>query len=350
MKRWLRLGRLVPLFGIMMLGLIGCGNEQISALQPQGKGASALFDLMVLSLAIMVVVLVVVFILFGYVLVKFRHRKGDDSIPEQVEGNHMLEVLWTAIPIVLLLVLAVPTVMTTFDLAVSEKSAEATEDGEEEEKKGPMTIKVTGHQYWWEFEYPDQEVVTAQELYLPVDERVNIELSSADVIHSFWIPSIAGKMDTNPGDKLTNKMWLHPEKTGTYQGACAELCGDSHALMYFKVKVVERDEFDAWIESMKNTKFDDAPSEVAQGQKIFEQNCLQCHAVGDKGGNVGPALTGFADNEKVAGIADHNKENIKKWINDPQEMKPGNNMPDFNFNEEQLDALADYLMELETAE
>ncbi|MCF6136970.1 cytochrome c oxidase subunit II [Pseudalkalibacillus berkeleyi] len=349
MKRWLRLGRIVPLLGIMMLGLMGCGNEQISALQPQGKGASAVFDLMILSLAIMVVVLVIVFILFGYVLVKFRERKGDDSIPEQVEGNHLLEVLWTAIPIVLLVVLAVPTVTATFDLSVSEKSAEQSADGAEEDK-GPMTINVTAHQYWWEFEYPDQEIVTAQELYLPVDERVNVNLSSADVIHSFWIPTISGKMDTNPGDKLENKMWLHPEKVGTYQGACAELCGDSHALMYFKVKVLEKDDFNAWVKSMKETKYDDAPSQVAQGQKIFESNCLQCHAVGDKGGNVGPSLTGFSDNEKVAGILEHNKDNIKKWINDPQDVKPGNNMPDFDFNEKQLDALADYLLELKTAE
>ncbi|MGM7701032.1 cytochrome c oxidase subunit II [Pseudalkalibacillus sp. Hm43] len=349
MKRWLRIGRIIPLFGILMLGLMGCGNPQLSALQPQGKGASALFDLMILSLAIMVVVLVIVFILFGYVLVKFRERKGDDTIPEQVEGNHLLEVLWTAIPIVLLLVLAVPTVMTTFDLAVSEKSAEESKDASGD-KEGPMTINVTAHQYWWEFEYPDQGVITSQELYLPVDERVNVNLSSADVIHSFWIPTISGKMDTNPGDKLENTMWLHPEKTGTFQGACAELCGDSHALMYFKVKVLEKEEFDAWMESMKNTKYDDAPSQVAEGQKIFENNCLSCHAVGDKGGNVGPALTGFADNEKVAGILEHNKDNIKKWINDPQDIKPGNNMPDFNFNEQQLDALADYLLELKTAE
>ncbi|WLD95028.1 cytochrome c oxidase subunit II [Alkalihalobacillus sp. AL-G] len=353
MKRWLRLGRIVPVFGLMMLGLMGCGDPSMSALQPQGKGADAVFDLMILSLVIMIVVLVVVFILFTYVLIKFRKRKGDDSIPEQVEGNHLLEVLWTAIPIVLLLILAVPTVITTFDLAVSEKSAEksaSAADGEEAKEEGPMTVKVTAHQFWWEFEYPELGVVTAQELYLPVDKKTNIDLSSADVLHSFWVPAISGKMDTNPGDKLVNKMWMHPTETGTFQGACAELCGDAHALMYFKVKVVEQEEFDAWIESMKQVKFAEASSDVAEGQKIFENNCLQCHAVGDKGGKVGPALTGFGDNEKVAGILDHTKENIMKWINNPQDVKPGNNMPDFNLDEPQLDALADYLLELKTAE
>ncbi|WP_257350591.1 cytochrome c oxidase subunit II [Pseudalkalibacillus decolorationis] len=348
MKRWLRLGRIVPIFGLMLLGLMGCGNPQMSALQPQGKGAEAAYDLMILSLVVMVVVLVIVFLLFTYVLIKFRKRKGDDSIPEQVEGNHMLELLWTGIPIVLLIILAVPTVMTTFDLAVTEKAASG-EEGEEAKKDAPMTVKVTAHQFWWEFEYPELGVVTAQELYLPVDTRTNVELSSADVIHSFWIPSISGKMDTNPGDKLVNKMWLHPEEIGTFQGACAELCGDAHALMYFQVKVVSQEKFDAWVESMKTVKFADASSDVSEGQKIFENNCLQCHAVGDKGGKVGPALTGFGDNEKVAGILDHNKENIMKWINNPHDVKPGNNMPDFNFDDAQLDALSDYLLGLETA-
>jgi cytochrome c oxidase subunit 2 len=340
MRQWIAKWRLAPLFVMIALFLMGCGDPRLSTLIPQGEVAQKQYDLMVLSIIIMTIVLVVVFILFAYVVVKFRRKAGDNEIPEQVEGSHILEMIWTAIPILLILILAIPTVMQTFELSVDEEAA-AAEDA--------FKIKVTAHQYWWEFEYPDHEIVTAQELYIPVNERVYVELEASDVIHSFWVPALAGKTDTNPG--LTNTMWLKGDKEGIYFGKCAELCGASHALMDFKVRVVDEAEFTAWVDSMKNPA--EPTTELAQqGQKVFENNCLQCHAVGANGGNMGPALTGFGDNLKIAGILDfdeeNGKENLKKWISDPLKVKPGNSMPPFGktLNEQELDALVEYLTDL----
>jgi cytochrome c oxidase subunit II len=332
MAKW----RALPLFAMMALLLMGCGDPRLSTLIPQGKVADMQYDLMIISIIIMTVVIVVVFALYAFVLLKYRRKPGDNEIPEQVEGSHILEMIWTAIPILLVIILAVPTVWQTFELDVDQESAKA---------KDALKVEVTAHQYWWEFKYPDQEVVTAQELYIPKDKRVILELNSADVIHSFWVPAIAGKTDNNPG--ITNEMWLEADKEGIYFGKCAELCGDSHALMDFKVRVVDDAEFTAWIEDMKQTE---APATqlAKDGQEIFANNCLQCHAVGAEGGNMGPALTGFGDNLKIAGILDYSPENLKKWITSPQEHKPGNIMPAFDkrLSDEELNSLVEYLTNL----
>ncbi|WP_050979753.1 cytochrome c oxidase subunit II [Fictibacillus macauensis] len=319
---------------MLALLLMGCGDPTLSTLLPQGEVAKSQYSLMVLSLAIMIFVLLVVFIIYAIVLVRFRQKKGDDSIPEQVEGSHTLEILWTAIPIVLLIILAVPTVIHTFNVSAKEKAG-----------KNELSIKVTGHQYWWQFEYPKDEIATAQELVLPVNTKVHVELTSADLIHSFWVPSLAGKTDTNPGDHNKNYMWLDTgSKTGVYKGKCAELCGASHALMDFKVKVVSKEDYEAWKTNFKSATAKSA--DQAQGQEVFKKNCLSCHAIGKEGGSTGPNLTGFGDKEKIAGILDHNKDNLKKWIRDPQKIKPGNNMPKLNLQDDDIEAVADYLLKM----
>jgi cytochrome c oxidase subunit II len=336
MRQLIAKWRGLPLFAMMALLLMGCGDPRLSALTPQGKVAQMQYDLMWISIVIMTIVLVVVFVLFAFVLVKYRRKPGDNEIPEQVEGSHLLEMIWTAVPILLIIILAVPTVMQTFELDVNKDSAEA---------KDALTVEVTAHQYWWEFKYPDQEVVTAQELIIPKGKRVVLELNSADVIHSFWVPAIAGKTDNNPGIK--NQMWIEADKEGIYFGKCAELCGSSHALMDFKVRVVDDAGFTAWIDDMKQQE-EPATQLAKDGQEIFANNCLSCHAVGDQGGNMGPALTGFGDNLKIAGILDYDEDNLKKWITQPQEVKPGNNMPAVGAGLEkaELDALVEYLMNL----
>ncbi len=336
MKKWLQKGRFLSLFAMLALLLMGCGDPTLSALIPQGEVADKQFQLMLISISIMILVLVVVFVLYAFVLLKFRKKKGDNSTPKQVEGNHMLELLWTVIPILLLIILAVPTVMRTFEFSADAKPA----------SKSELSIKVTGHQYWWEFEYPKEELITSQELVLPADTKVHVELSSADVIHSFWIPSLAGKTDTNPGDKNKNYMWF---ETGSqtdvvYKGKCAELCGASHALMDFKVRVVSKEDYKNWVAGFKAA--DDKSSANANGQQVFEKNCLSCHAVGQNGGNTGPSLTGFGDKDRIAGILEHDKDNLKEWIKDPQEVKPGNSMPKVNLSDEEVDAVADYLLGL----
>ncbi|TLS37667.1 cytochrome c oxidase subunit II [Pseudalkalibacillus caeni] len=336
MRRWKNVWRFLPLLAVMALTLTGCGNEQLSALLPQGEGARMQFNLMMLSLYIMIGVFIVVAIIYTVVLLKFRRRKGDNEIPEQTEGNVTLEILWTTIPIILLLILAVPTVMTTFAL----------DPDEEKIPKDAIRVNVTAHQYWWEFEYPDLEVKTSQDLYMPAGEKVYFNLKSKDVIHSFWVPAIGGKMDTNTATE--NLMWLKADEAGTYFGKCAELCGPSHALMDFKVIVKDKKDFMAWADKMKAAKGEPEGDLAAQGQEIFQANCIGCHAIGNEGSNVGPNLTSFGDRTTIAGILEHNEENLKKWIKNPQDIKTGNNMPQFGkqLSDDELDALAEYLMGL----
>lgn len=326
----------VPAFGLLLLLLTGCGEENLSALRPRGTGAKIQFDLMMLSIYIMIGVFLVVAVIFTYVILKFRKRRGEeDIIPEQVEGNTTLEVIWTSIPILLLLILAIPTVLATFTLA-----AEAPEDDD-----SVLEIEVTAYQYWWDFNYPGLDFNTAQDLYIPVGEKVYFELTSNDVIHSFWIPALAGKMDNNPG--LINKMWIEAKEPGVYKGKCAELCGPSHALMDFKVIALERDEFDKWANNMKNATAKAESSEAQAGEEVFAQSCISCHAIGDEGGNIGPDLTSFGERETLAGFLDVTDENIADWIKDPQALKPANTMPAFGnqLSDDEINSLVAYLKE-----
>ncbi len=329
----------MPLLAGMVLLLSACGRADLSTLRPQGPVAEEQFGLMKLTILIMVLVVAIVFAIAFYVIIRFRRRPGDKSIPVQVEGNHKLEIIWTVIPIILLIILGVPTVKTVFGLA-------------EDHTKDPdaVQIKVTAHQYWWEFEYPNLGVKTAQELLIPNDAIISVEAKTADVLHSFWIPSLAGKIDTNPGGNV-NIMYFKAPNPGVYLGKCAELCGPSHSLMDFKVKVVDRASFDRWVTAMKN------PVALPENQEIAEllnKQCLSCHAIGDKGGPAFPNLTGIGSRQAVAGILVNTdqaqyknegtvEENLKRWISDPQAVKPGTLMPKVDLTKDQVDALAKYL-------
>jgi cytochrome c oxidase subunit 2 len=318
---------------VMILALTGCGAPYLSALDPKGPVAEEQLELMLLSAYIMLGVFVVVAIIFVYVLVRFRKRPGQDGIPEQIEGNHKLEILWTVIPIILLIILAVPTVTSTFKLAEIYPEGEA------------VQVKVVGHQFWWQFEYPEEGIVTAQELYIPVGQKVQLQLEASAVRHSFWVPSLAGKTDNNPG--ITNTMWFEASEPGIYQGKCAEICGTAHALMNFKVIAVSPEEFDRWISQMKAATAEPTGELASQGQAVFQANCISCHAIGGQGGAIGPDLTAYGNRTTVAGVAEFNNENLARWIADPQAIKPGNLMPSFGqLKEQEINALVDYLMNL----
>lgn len=345
--------RLISLFAILALVLSGCGEPFLSTLNPAGEVAKTQYDLMKLSTLIMVGVIIVVLIIFALVFLRFRRK--DDRIPKQVEGSHKLEIIWTVIPILLLLVLAVPTVAATFKLAdtspMDKKNSKA------------LVVNVRAHLYWWDFEYPGQKIVTSNELVVPTNEKVYFSLKSADVKHAFWIPAVGGKMDVNTEN--TNKFWLEfddkkaNDAGNLFYGKCAELCGPSHALMDFKVKAMSRDKFDSWVTAMQDVKEPQKASTAAasQGQEIFNKSCIGCHAVTPANkmpdtARIAPNLSNFGDRSRVAGILEHNKENVKKWIEDPETYKPGNLMTGKygNLSDEQIDALADYLMGLKLQE
>lgn len=350
LKKW----RLFTLLAALTVFLAGCGQEELSTLLPAGQVATDQFNLLLLSSGIMLLVILVVVIIYVIALVRFRRSKlGEDHMPEQVEGNSSLELLWTVIPILLVLVLAIPTVYYTYKLGDVSAMGAVNDDDEVEN----LVVDVTAKLYWWEFEYPDLGIVTAQELVVPLDEKVYFNLMAADVKHSFWIPAVGGKLDNNVEN--VNKFYLTFDKDsrdlkdGVFYGKCAELCGPSHALMDFKVKTLPRAEFNNWVAAMQATDTDtaDATAAVSEGEELFAASCIACHAtsaVGESGTHQGPNLTAFGDRNRVAGFMDHDKESLIEWIKYPQKYKPGNLMPEFadQLSDDEIAAIADYLMEL----
>ncbi|MEZ4570002.1 MAG: cytochrome c oxidase subunit II [Thermomicrobiales bacterium] len=239
------------------------------------------------------------------------------------------------IPAVILAVIAVPTIQGIATLAEQDDDA--------------FQVRVIGNQFFWEFEYPDivgadgAPLKVTDELHIPVDTRVQITLVSNDVIHSFWVPRLAGKTDAIPG--RTNHMWLEAEDVGTYEGQCAEFCGTAHALMRFSVVADTQEDFDDWVATSQSTPSDP----VEAGKQIVESVCATCHLVEGTSaqGNIGPELTNFANNDQIAGVLENNEENLRAWLHDPPAVKPGTAMPNLGLSETQIDALVAYLYTLD---
>ncbi|MFU0791670.1 MAG: cytochrome c oxidase subunit II [Virgibacillus proomii] len=342
MKGWMGKIKTLSLLSFLAVVLAGCGKENLTALVPKGYGAETSMDLIILSTAIMTFVFVVVFVVYLIAIIRFRKKKGqEDYIPNQVEGSKKLETIWTIIPIILVLILAVPTVAATFDLA------------DESGKKDGINIDVTGNQYWWHFSYPNEEIQTSQDLYIPTGEKVFLNMKSTDVIHSFWVPSISGKMDVNPENE--NTMYIEAYEEGVYWGKCAELCGPSHSLMDFKIIAVSPEEYEKWVEDMQSVDPKAEPQNaVAQdGKAAFEENnCMACHAIGSSPAAVGPNLTNFGDRSRIAGFLEPTKENLVKWLQDPESIKPANKMTGNypKLSEEEADSIAEYLLQLKPSE
>lgn len=342
MKGWMGKIKALMLMGFTALLLAGCGKENLTALVPKGYGADESMKLIILTTVIMGGVLLIVVILLAYVVIRFRRKKGqEDFIPKQVEGNHTLETIWTVIPVILVIIMAIPTTLVSFDLA------------DASDKNDNINIDITGNQYWWHFNYQDEEIQTSQDLYIPVGEKVYLNMKSNDVIHSFWVPSISGKMDVNPEN--TNTMYIEAYEEGVYWGKCAELCGPSHSLMDFKVIVVSKEEYEKWVADMQNYDPEVEPeSAVAQeGAELFEQNnCMGCHAIGSSPIEVGPNLTNFGNRTKIAGYLEPTKENLVDWLKDPETLKPGNLMTGKypELNDDEAEKIAEYLLQMKVTD
>ena len=285
-----------------------------------GPVAKSQVDLFYIIFWVGMVVLVLVTGVLLYTAIRFRRRPGDGD-PEQIHGHTKLEIAWTIIPSLILIVVAVPSVITIFDNANSPLPPE----------EGGLTIEAKGYQWWFEFTYLNHGVVTANELHIPVGEPVNVLLKSDDVIHSFWIPKVAGKVDMVPNND--NWMWIQADESGDYYGQCAEFCGESHANMRFKVIAQPRAEFDAWLEAQAQDALIPSDDLAREGEALFmsrEGGCFACHTIEGSArarGTTGPNLTHFASRGDFAGsIMENTQENLRKWLQDPQTMKPGNVM------------------------
>jgi cytochrome c oxidase subunit 2 len=276
---------------------------------------------------------VLVFLILAVVLVRFRARPGA-PLPRQVRGHTLLEIGWTILPALILLLIAIPTIQVIFRTQTAAAP------------QGALQVTVRGLQWWWEFRYPNLAVVTANELHLPAGRPVVLELEGPDVIHSFWVPQLGGKRDVVPGRH--NRLTITPERAGEYWGQCAEFCGASHANMALRVIVEPVAEFERWIVRQKT-----APAEptglAAEGKALFARSaCVGCHTIeGVSAGVLGPNLTHFgARTMLAAGMWPNTPDNVAAWVKAPQRLKPGVKMPDLGLTDEQAKALAAYLTSL----
>lgn len=346
MTRWFRRAALLPLAAAILTGCEWSAPQ--STLDTAGPVAQAQMDLLVWSYWLSWPVIIGVLGVLVYVIVRFRERKGEDRIPVQFHGNTLTEIGLTIVPVLIVIAVAVPTVRAIF---ATENRVEPTGDD--------VIINVTGYQWWWRFEYPELGVVTANELHVPAGRRVILNLESADVLHSFWVPRLAGKRDLIPNQN--NQLWLIADEPGVYYGQCGELCLGAHAYMKKRVIAQSDEDFAAWAESFatagERTVQDDP--QVAQGRELFStKGCTNCHTVDGIGSGfqVGspdfPNLTNFGQRLTLAaGVRENTQENLEAWLRDPQSIKPGNYMPrlwraDDENADEEIAAVAAFLLSL----
>ena len=324
---------------VLSILLMACNPEgPQSTFEAQGPVSEIQKNLFLFTFWIAVIVFIVV---EGAILfVTFRYRRKNDELPVQTHGNLKLEITWTIIPAIIIVIIAIPTVIGIWQTQVMP------------DEEDSLVINAVGHQWWFEFNYPSEEVVTANELHLPEDTNVIVNIESQDVLHSFWIPKIAGKVDMVPNHE--NQLWIKADNPGLYYGQCAEFCGVAHAMMRFRVIVHTNEDYQNWLEYMRTPPQDlVSGSDEDEGRKLFVGNCSMCHTYDsykkaayhkeinsqynrweewkkDKENSAivsAPNLTHFGNRITLgAGLKENNYDNLVKWIEDPDTIKIGTRM------------------------
>jgi len=306
---------------------------------PASTPAEAIAGLSFLVLGVTATIFVVVCGLLVYTLVRFRRTTDEGDEPPQVYGSNQVELAWTVVPMLIVVVLFLATARVITRVQRADRPDNA------------IAVVAIGHQFWWEYRYPGLDVVTANELHVPVSDPEHptptfITLLSADTDHSFWVPRLAGKTDLIPNQ--INSTWLEPTETGLFLGQCAQYCGTQHAKMLIRVYVDARSAFDRWItEQRRPSQTDDS---VSSGRRIFQTtSCINCHTIAGTAANgrVGPDLTHLMSRETIAsGVVENTPENLRRWIRNPDDIKPGARMPPMNLTARELDAVTAYLASL----
>jgi len=351
--------RLLMLAVLLALVAAGCSTElPQNSLNPAGPEARKIDSLFWLVFWIAAAVFFLVEGALVYTAIRFRRRRNRDHPAKQVHGNLRLEIVWTLIPVVILAAVAVPTVATIFDL---------------QRKPGPdenaLIVDVIGHQWWWEFQYPEYGIETANEMHIPIGRTVYLNLLSADVIHSFWVPQLNGKRDAVPG--RLNNLILIADEPGVYLGQCAEFCGLAHADMRHKVFAHTEEDFEAWVEAQQQPAPIPTDGPAAAGWETFQVLCTACHVADGatpplsrqitttQGSEtriydvaLAPNLTHFGSRTTFGGATFQNVEDhLRRWIRDPSVLKPMRpdlndiaagrilGMPAFELEEAEIEAL-----------
>ncbi len=352
---------------VSIIVLTACGPEvekPYSHISPASPTADSIQSLYTLVFWLALVVFVGVQFAIVYTALRFRKTKDSATRPPQIHGNRRLEIIWTIIPAVVLLAILIPTITTLYEW-----------DAAAEE--GDLVIDVYGKQWWWEVHYGEDNaqggqnlgVITANELHLPEGKEAIIRMHTNNVIHSFWVPRLSGKMDLIPGH--VNTLSFTPRESGDYYGECAEFCGTQHAWMRFKVIVEPENQFYSWVNAQRSGNLGTTnpdvqlPAGVTRAPQALNL-CLGCHAINGVNPNsvvglqapptLGPNLTNLACRDTLAaGLLINNRENLSTWIDNPGGVKPGNFMatqitPGLirnTYGEEEFNALIDYLMGLQ---
>jgi cytochrome c oxidase subunit 2 len=332
MCRWLSLAIATPSWS----------DGPTSIFAPAGSPAHAIFGLSLLVLGIVAGIFIVVSGLLLFALLRFRHRNSNPDAtrePAQIYGSNQIELSWTVIPLLLVVILFLATARVIFSTEQAPKPAQA------------LDVTVIGHQFWWEYRYPKQGIVTANELHVPVSDPRHptptyLTMSSADTDHSFWVPRLAGKTDVIPNK--VNTMWIDPQTPGVYLGQCAQYCGTQHAKMLIRVYADSPAQFAAWVAGQQKKAVEDAA--VQAGEGVFLHNaCISCHTVAGTvaTGRFGPDLTHVASRDTIAsGAVPFNARNLRAFVDDPAHFKPGALMPPMHLNDKDLDLVTGYLLSL----
>ena len=325
---------------LLSMTLAGCAGAP-SPLAPMSSDARLISNLTWVVFGIATIVFVVVEGMLIYSTIRFS-RKPSDGLPKQVEGNKRLEIAWTLAPAIVLAVVFVISMQTLRTIAYQPSTSPSAGTLSQ-----ALHVRVIGHQWWWEFDYPDLHIVTANEMHVPVGTVVDVDVESVDVIHSYWVPQLGGKIDAIPGH--VNHTWFQTTQAGRYHGQCAEFCGVEHAGVRMDVIVETPEQFQAWVEGQQ-AAVPPMTDDAATGEQVFMNGpCVGCHTIdGTKAqGKVGPNLTHFASRGVFAGATlDNTRANMSKWLADPQQLKPGTLMPNLHLPQNQIDELVAFLESL----
>jgi cytochrome c oxidase subunit II len=306
-----------------------------NALDPQSPLARAIYDLGIVSTVVFALIFVIVSGAITFSIFRFRTRPGEPD-PRQILGNRKVEIAWTIIPFLIVIFLFIITLS-------------AMNRGDPPPAPSPDLV-ITGHQFWWQVDYPVSGVTTANEIHIPAGKPLSVRLESADVLHEFWVPKLTRKESNVPGQP--NHIWLQADKPGTYIGQCSEFCGIQHAWMRILVVADEPAQFEQWQQTQLRPAHSPTTGAALKGQELFRTlSCINCHAInGVAGANlrVAPDLTHVGSRKQLAsGMIDNTPANMRLWLKSPQHIKPGALMPDFSLTDEQLDQLAAYLSALQ---
>jgi cytochrome c oxidase subunit 2 len=338
--------------------LASASSQNLSIFDPASPPAEYIRSLSVLVLVISAGIFIVVEGILIYCMARFRGRQpphptgtgttAPDKEPPQVYGSRPIEIAWTVAPTLIVFVIVLVTTRTLWQVKISLPAPQSSDHA-------PLFVTVIGRQWWWEYHYDSYDgrklgFITANELHIPAstdkDRPVYLTLKSADVAHSFWVPRLAGKTDLIPGRE--NHMWFQTDRPGLFLGQCAEYCGTQHAHMLLRVVVDEPEKFEKWLADQEQKAVEDPA--VSDGKSVFlSQSCVTCHRVYGTAakGTYAPDLTHLMSRDTIAaGMKENTEENLRKWVADPQQIKPGCLMPAFGLSKSDRDALVRYLLTL----